>query len=744
MSKIQNAIIHFFRELEEKNIRYAILRKAERVPENVSGDIDIVIGKEESQKTMGIIRDCAEKFGLRIYERQNVDGLYCILYGFELVEVRHPVDVGLQIVRLDFTNPVENPSALLEKRLKNEKGIYYIPEGLHEKKQKSNIKNILTYPWRLIFPPGKFVIIVGPDGVGKSTTAELVAQILAAWHVPVWHKHMGFRPKVLPARKDAGKESNVPGLLRFLYHTLDHILGFWFVVRPMLVKGKIVLGERYYYNFLIDPRSEKRYGVPRWLLGAAWFFTPKPDVVILLSNTPEVIHERRQEHSVEEISRQQEEYRKVGMKAKTFLEVRTDKVPFEVAEDVARELAPKKYKLAIVASHPIQYQSPLWREIAKHPEIDVTVYYSVNWGVAKPQFHTNFFNKAYKWDIPLLEEYKFKFLRNYSPKPGPYLGGFINPGIFWKLWTEKYDAVLVMGWMDVTFWFAFLAAKIRGTPALLRVVNSNYYDAHVKRPKLLLWFKKLYLKILFHGFIKAFLAIGTWNKNMFLEYGVPKERIFHFPYAVWNEFFMSETEKHAKNHNAIKKELGLSLKTKVIAYAARFAGEKRPHYAIQAYERLIKNTEHKIKDVCLLMIGDGLLQKEVEEEVKQKGLKNVYFLGFKNQTELVRLYAITDIFIRTDEPIKGDWGATVNEAMACGLPIVAPDTLGAQADLIRQGENGFVYRFGDIDALARYMEQLIQDEKLLESMKKKSKEIISKWSYKEDVEGLIEALRFLH
>ncbi len=582
------------------------------------------------------------------------------------------------------------------------------------------------------------MVIVGPDGVGKSTTAELAAQILEAFHAPVWHKHLGFRPKILPATNTSGRESRVPGFLRFLYHTLDHVLGFWFVIRPKLVQGKIVLGERYYYSYLVDPRPKERYGVPSWCVRLAFWFIPKPDMVLLLSNTPEAIHERRQEHSVEEIARQLAEYRRVGMKARAFLEMRTDKAPFEAAEEVVRQIAPKKYTLAIVASHPIQYQSPLWREIAKCPEIDVVVYYSVNWGVSKPQFHKDFFGKAYTWDIPLLEGYKFKFLRNYSWKPGPYLGGFINPGIFWKLWRRKYDAVLVMGWMDVTFWFAFLAAKIKNMPVLLRVVNSSNYDKNVKRSKILLALKNIYLKILFHGFVKGFLAIGTWNRNMYLEYGVPKERLFYFPYAVWNEFFMSETKKHEENRDEIKKELEIAPKTKVITFAARFVEVKHPEHVIRAYEKI-----QDIADSALFMVGDGPMRKELEEEVKRKNIKNVKFFGFKNQTELVRLYAITDIFIRTDGFIKGDWGATVNEAMASGLPVIAPDTIGAGADLVREGENGFVYPFGDIDALAERVRTLLLDERLVESMKKKSFEIISNWSYKEDVEGLQKALEYL-
>ncbi|MBI2035427.1 MAG: glycosyltransferase [Candidatus Liptonbacteria bacterium] len=739
---VAKILTSFFDGLNKRGINYAVLRKAELIPENIGNDIDIVIEKRDERMVRDFVGECALDNGFKVYERQNIGGLYMVLYTF--------VGNELVFLRLDFTNPVKNPGALLAKREKNEKEIYHIPEMLYEKKPKSTLKNILSYPSRLLSPPGNFVVVLGPDGVGKSATAELAAKILEAFHVPVWHAHLGFRPKILPTKqgmfsfgknKQPPGESRIPGFFRFLYHALDHFLGYWFVIRPLLTKGKTVIGERYYYSHLVDPRPKTKYGIPLWFFKAAFFFMPKPDLAILLSNDASEIYERRQEHTPEEIGRQLEEYRRWGMKAKNFLEIKTDKTLPEVAEEFALQLAPKKYKLAVVATHPIQYQSPLWREIAKNQRIDITVYYCVDWGVSKPQLHKDFFSIAYKWDIPLLVGYKLKFLRNYAPKPRPSIWGLFNPGIFWKLLKNRYDAVIVLGWMDITSWLTLLSAKITLTPIFLRVVNSSNYDKHVMRSKFLLLLKRLYLKIIFRGFVSGFLAIGTWNREMYLEFGAPKERIFHFPYAVWNEFFMEESKKYENSRDEIKRELGIDPKAKVITYAARFVHDKHPEHVIKAYELLI--SDYSITDTCLLMIGDGELKGPLEKEVAKKGLSNVKFLGFKNQRELIKLYAITDIFVRTDDYIKGDWGATVNEAMACGLPVIAPHTIGAQVDLVRQGENGFVYRLGDIEALAHYIKKIIDNEQLLESMKGKSKEIISDWSYKEDTEGLLKAFRNL-
>ena len=338
---IVKAASWFFDELERRGVLYAILRKAELVPENIGNDVDILIGDGEEDRVAEAVSDVAKRFSLRLYKRKDVPGLYFILYGF---------DGGkLIFLRLDFSHNTKEKGKLLSARMLNEKGLCYLPAGLSEKKPKRDVKKFFTYPWRLLFPRGRFIVFVGPDGVGKSTTAGLLAQILEALHVPVTHMHLGFRPRILPTKRSIvsmgkeknavpGEKSETPGLLRFLYYSLDYFLGYFFRIRPLLVKGRMVIGERYYYNYLVDPRPRKELGFPGWLPRLIYACMPKPDVLVLLSNDAQAIFARRQEHSREEIERQIVEYRWAGKKAKRFLEVRTDKPPAEVAMEVAGNL----------------------------------------------------------------------------------------------------------------------------------------------------------------------------------------------------------------------------------------------------------------------------------------------------------------------------------------------------------------------------------------------------------------------
>src|SRR2546428_10103483 len=99
-------------------------------------------------------------------------------------------------------------------------------------------------------------------------------------------------------------------------------------------------------------------------------------------------------------------------------------------------------KLAILHSHPIQYFAPLYSRIAREPEIDLTVYYCSRQGV--DAYCDEGFGQQLKWDIPLLEGYRYKFLPNL--RHGDKVSGFlslINPAIIKELGREGYDALWV-------------------------------------------------------------------------------------------------------------------------------------------------------------------------------------------------------------------------------------------------------------------------------------------------------------
>ena len=175
----------------------------------------------------------------------------------------------------------------------------------------------------------------------------------------------------------------------------------------------------------------------------------------------------------------------------------------------------KKYKLAILASHPIQYQVPFFWELAKLKEIDLTVLFCSHFGAN--EYFDRGFKKTFKWDTDLLSGYNHELLPNVSPNPElSSFFGLINPGVVTKLRKEKYDAVLVHGWVVLTNLLVLISSFYHRVPIILRS-ETNLLS------KLPLWkksLKHLVLKSLFKN-ISAFLAIGALNKEFYKSYFLP-------------------------------------------------------------------------------------------------------------------------------------------------------------------------------------------------------------------------------
>ena len=295
-------------------------------------------------------------------------------------------------------------------------------------------------------------------------------------------------------------------------------------------------------------------------------------------------------------------------------------------------------KLAIFISHPVFYQVPLYQKLNK--KIDLTVYYYSQFGAEKyfdPQF-----KKEFKWDINLLGGYNYKFLKNYSFEPGFHFFGFINFGIFKEIFKNKFDAVLINSWSYLSDWLVILACLILKTKLLLRAESP--YSQEILKPKWKLFIKKIIFgKILFPK-VHAFLYIGEENRKFYKFYGVLDEKLFFAPYSVDNKRFQKEYERLKDKKEELRKELGIAKDTVVILFVGKLIHKKRPLDLLRAYKILFDNKELEEK-IALIYVGDGELRDEIEKFIQTNNLKNVFLVGFKNQTEISKYYAMSDIFV---------------------------------------------------------------------------------------------------
>lgn len=196
-------------------------------------------------------------------------------------------------------------------------------------------RNTCTCIWRrwarVFQPPGFTVAVTGTDGSGKSTIIHGIEPVMvAALHKKPKYEHL--RPNLLPSiarlfgrpsitgpvtNPHASKPSGLIGsLTRLLYYSLDYIFGYWFKVYPAMVKRQnLYVFDRYYYDYLIDPRRS-RIKLPRWIIRAVGILIPRPDLILCLGTDPVVIHSRKPELPLKEIKRQVAELRRFCEKNK--------------------------------------------------------------------------------------------------------------------------------------------------------------------------------------------------------------------------------------------------------------------------------------------------------------------------------------------------------------------------------------------------------------------------------------------
>lgn len=386
------------------------------------------------------------------------------------------------------------------------------------------------------------------------------------------------------------------------------------------------------------------------------------------------------------------------------------------------------YRLAIVTSHVIQYQDPLFRRLAAHPDIDLTVLFCSRIG-AERYFDWDL-GVELRWDLDMLHGYRHRFLRNMSPKSG---GGFwtrFNPGVVGAVIRERYDGVIVMGWGSVTAWLTFIACRALNIPFYLNGDNSFIEDPPTAKGRV----RKAMLRWLFAR-ASGFLLMGTMNGDFYRYFGSDPARFFLVPYAIDNRRFYEGSRMTNAQRASCRSELGIDPDAVVILFSGKLVSRKRPLHALQALERM----RHR-EEATLVFMGDGEERGMLESYAEQRGLRNVRFVGFVNQARMPLVYGASDVLVlpSTYDPR----GTVVNEAMACGLPVVISDRVGiwGAGDIVREGENGFVVPVGDVDRLAQVLDDLTADAGLRARMGQRSLEIIGTWDYDKDVDGILAAL----
>lgn len=381
-------------------------------------------------------------------------------------------------------------------------------------------------------------------------------------------------------------------------------------------------------------------------------------------------------------------------------------------------------------SHPIQYFSPLFRELSKKTDLKV-YFFSDASIIGKKDIG---FGQNIKWDIPLLDGYKCEFVKNYSRHISLQNKFFdvFNPGVVKILKNSSSKIIIVNGWTYSSTLMCIFFGRLFGKKIWLRAENP--LNQELKKRKIILLLKKIFLKhLLFRYFVDKCLYIGTENKKFFEFYGVAASKQIYTPYAVDNNYFSNEYARLKKDIITIKSDLGLLPEKKIILFSGKYIAKKRPLDLLQAF-KLLNDPSYS-----LIMVGEGELRNKMEDFIRENKLENILLTGFINQSEISKYYAIANVFVMCSGTGE-TWGLSVNEIMNFEKPILVSKTSGCSFDLVKEGVNGFTFEEGNVDDMAYYLKKVLSDNDFQAMAGKKSLNIIQDYCIENITLNLVEGI----
>ena len=391
----------------------------------------------------------------------------------------------------------------------------------------------------------------------------------------------------------------------------------------------------------------------------------------------------------------------------------------------------RRVRMAYLVSHPIQYQAPLLRRIAREPDIDLTVFYGSDFSVLG--YKDEGFGVDVKWDVPLLEGYRHEFLPALRDNGTEGLLSPVSVGLTARL-ARGFDLLWVHGYATANQMHGILAARALGIPVLVRS-DSSLRDRPRSRAKLAA--KTLFFRVL-SELVDGVLVSGTLNREYWEHYAGERLPLFLLPYAVDNKWFQEQSQLAAGQRHELEAELGIEAGRPVILFAGKLQTRKHCDDLVAAYAQLIAEPWPGGLPY-LVIVGDGEERAALERQAG--GLEGVRFGGFRNQSELPRFFDLATVFVlpARHEP----WGLIVNEVMNAGRAVIVTDDVGCQPDLVTDGVEGFVYPVRDVDALAGALRQVLGTPGRAEAMGQAALARVNRWSFEEDICGLREAIAAL-
>jgi len=374
-------------------------------------------------------------------------------------------------------------------------------------------------------------------------------------------------------------------------------------------------------------------------------------------------------------------------------------------------------RVLLLNNIPAPYFTPLFEMIGRESGWELTVCYSSDW------------NRDVGWQEKLVrrtDAHGLVILDQQNRWLRTLLGGSTAAAVFLfkVLLRERPDYLICYGYTLKPQLVALFWAMVTRTPFAV-IGDANYFAdsaAGIKRMLKRIWLRRI------TSHASALVAVGTASRLFWEAYGARAAQLFKAGFAVDNEFYTQSCAARKEEAADLRSRLGLSGKV-VFLFVGRLVGRKNVDLIIRAAREIADDK------IAVVIAGSG------EELGALKSLAanspGILFTGNVAPQELPLYYAMADALILPAD--QEPWGLVINEAMACGLAVIAHKHCGAAVDLVDE-RNGVKLEEFSVKEVARAMRLVSGDEMRLRAMRQNSREKIQQWTVEAAARGIIRAV----
>jgi len=286
-------------------------------------------------------------------------------------------------------------------------------------------------------------------------------------------------------------------------------------------------------------------------------------------------------------------------------------------------------------------------------------------------------------------------------------------GILKAIQAFNPAVVNLTGYYDIASWTILFYCKLKGIKTILS--NESTANDHDRNTL------KEYLKALIINKFDGYFNFGTLSENYILSLGISSKKMLVKLNCVDNKALNEIYLKYLPDRIQSQKILEISPKNFI--FVGRLIDFKNLYYFLEAFKEAQTRSSYAWG---LIILGDGELKEDLQQFIINHNIQNVHFQSSVSWQKVPEYLALSNVLVLPSysEP----WGLVVNEAMACGLPVVVSDKCGSAVDLVKNGENGFTFSPKNKKQLTNILLKFMNNEVDAEQMGLASQRIIKEYS----------------